>query len=76
MKTAQILLISMGAALFMAGTAVAAPAQDAIKACKVAVEESVGNDVLSKLTITTPSIIRTYFTSRLPYVLQASTAVL
>ena len=50
MKTAQILLISMGAALFMAGTAVAAPAQDAIKACKVAVEESVGNDVLSKLT--------------------------
>lgn len=50
MNTAKILMISAGAALLMTGTAMAAPAQDAVRACKVAVEESVGDGVLSKLT--------------------------
>lgn len=49
MKKVNLLIIAVGATL-LSGTAVAAPAQKAIKACKVAVEESVGDGVLSKLT--------------------------
>ena len=43
-------MIATVASLVFAGNAMAAPAQDAIKACKVAVEASVGDGVLAKLT--------------------------
>ena len=44
------LAIALAAGTMVSGTAVAAPAQDAIRACKVAVADSVGDGVLSKLT--------------------------
>jgi hypothetical protein len=42
--------ITLAAGLLVSGTAAAAPAQDAIRACKTAVEDSVGDDKLAKLT--------------------------
>jgi len=50
MNNVKALAITMAAGLMISGTATAAPAQDAIKACKVAVEENIGQGTLSKLT--------------------------
>ncbi len=50
MNNVKVLAITVAAGLMISGTATAAPAQDAIKACKVAVEASVGQGTLSKLT--------------------------
>ena len=50
MNRVKIFAVSLGTAVLLSGNAIAAPAQDAIRACKVAVEESVGDGVLTKLT--------------------------
>jgi hypothetical protein len=50
MNFLKIVTISAAASLVLAGNVVAAPAQDAIKACKVALEASVGDGILAKLT--------------------------
>lgn len=50
MNNIKVLAITVAAGLMISGTATAAPAQDAIKACKVAVEANVGQGTLSKLT--------------------------
>lgn len=44
------LLIAASATILLSGPALAAPAQKAIQACRVAVEQNVGDGVLSKLT--------------------------
>ncbi|MGI9330399.1 MAG: hypothetical protein ACR2QB_06740 [Gammaproteobacteria bacterium] len=50
MNRFTVIAISLATGLTVSSAAVAAPAQDAIRACKVAVEESVGDGVLSNLT--------------------------
>jgi len=50
MNKGKLIALSLAAGLMISGTAAAAPAQDAIKACKIAVQESVGEGTLSKLT--------------------------
>lgn len=50
MSKGKLIAISLAAGLMISGTAAAAPAQDAIKACKIAVQDSIGEGMLSKLT--------------------------
>ena len=50
MNRFSAMAVALAVGVTVSGTVAAAPAQDAIRACKVAVEESVGSDVLSKLT--------------------------
>ena len=50
MNNFKAIAIAMAAGLLVSGTAAAAPAQDAIRACKTAVEDSVGNGQLARLT--------------------------
>ena len=46
----SIAVATLAAGLLISGVATAAPAQDAVRACKIAVEGSVGDGVLAKLT--------------------------
>jgi len=48
-RKALISMMSFAIALGVAGTAAAAPAQDAIEACKGAVSEAAGDEVVTKL---------------------------
>ena len=50
MSNTKLIALSLAAGLMISGTAAAAPAQDAIKACKTAVQDSVGEGTLAKLT--------------------------
>ena len=50
MNRSSVIAMGLAAGISVSSAAVAAPAQDAIRACKIAVEESVGDGVLSNLT--------------------------